>query len=120
MRFCAKCNGHEGAKNQRESFKSAVRSDGSFMTTSEGLIAAKEIDYIQDCSLLECTAPLEGQALHAINVGQSNVLHFELEEEGIGRFGIAQEESFHHWSALHLYRGKHSTPSTECWTNFIC
>ena len=82
------------AKNQRESFKSAVTSDDSFMTASEGLIAMEEMDHIEDYPLLECTAPSEGQALPSVNAGQSNVLHFGYEEGGIGRSWIAQEDNF--------------------------
>ena len=59
------------------------------MTTSQGLIATEEIDYVEDHSLFECTAASEGQALPTVNAGQSNVLHFGLEEEGIGRSAIA-------------------------------
>ena len=79
----------DAAKNQRESVESAATSDDSFVTASEGLIATKEIDYVEDHSLFECTAASEGQALPTVNAGQSNVLHFGLEEEGIGRSAIA-------------------------------
>ena len=48
------------AKNQRVSFESVVTSDDSFMTASEGLIAMEEMDHVEDYTLLECTAPLEG------------------------------------------------------------
>ena len=48
------------SKNQHESFESVVISDDSFMTASEGLIAMKEVDYVEDYPLLECTAPSEG------------------------------------------------------------
>ena len=47
-----------------------------------------------DYSLLECTAPLQGQALLAVNAGQSNALHFGHEEEGIGRSWNAQENDY--------------------------
>ena len=83
-----------GAKNQRESFESAVTSDDSFMTASEGLIATEEMDDVEDYTLLECTAPSEGQALPAVNAGQSHVLHFGIEKEGIGKSGIAQKEDY--------------------------
>ena len=82
------------AKNQRESFESVVTSDDSFLTASEGLIATEEMDYVDDHALLECTAPSEGQALPAVNAGQCKVLHFGLEEEGIGKFGIDEEEDY--------------------------
>ena len=78
------------AKNQLNSFHSAMTSNDSFMTTSEGLVATEEMD--QDYPLLECTAPSEGQAPPAVNARQSNVLHFVHEEEGIGRSWIAQED----------------------------
>ena len=77
-------------KNQRESIESLVASKNSFMTASEGLNAMEKIDYVKDYPLLECIAFSEGQALPAMNVGISNVLHFGLEEEGIGKSGIAQ------------------------------
>ena len=80
------------AKNQRESFESAVTSDDSFITSLEGLITMEEMDNVEDYPLLKCTAPLEGQPLPTMNVGQSNVLHFGLEKEGIGKSGIAQKE----------------------------
>ena len=80
------------AKNQRELFESAVISDDSFMTASEVLIATKEMGYIEDYPLLECIGPSEGQALLVVNARQSNVLHFGLEEEGIGRSRITQED----------------------------
>ena len=83
-----------GAKNQRESFESAVTSDDSFVTALEGLIATEEMDNVEDCPLLECTAPLQGQALHAVNAEQSTTRHFGLEEEGIGKPGIAQKEDY--------------------------
>ena len=61
-----------GAKNQRETFESATTSDDSFITASEGLIAMEEMDDVEDYTLLECTAPSEGQALPAANAGQPN------------------------------------------------
>ena len=82
------------AKNQRESFESAVTSDDLFMTASEKLIATEEMDHVEDYKLLECTAPSEGQTLLAVNAGQSNVLHFGHEEGGIGRSWIAQKDGF--------------------------
>lgn len=50
--------GMNAAKNQRESFQSAVTSNDSFMAASEGMIATEEIDYVEDYPLLECTALL--------------------------------------------------------------
>ena len=82
------------AKNQRESFESAVTSDDSFVTASEGLIATEEMDNVEDYPLLECTAPLQGQVLHAVNAEQSTAQHFGLEEEGIGKSGIAEKEDY--------------------------
>ena len=64
------------------------------MIVSEGLIATEEIGYVEDYPLLDCTASSEGQTLPVVNVGQFNVLHFGLEEEGIGRSGIAQERDY--------------------------
>ena len=82
------------AKNQRESFESAVTSGDSFVTASEGLIATEEMDNVEDYPLLECTAPLQGQVLHAVNAEQSTAQHFGLEEEGIGKSGIAEKEDY--------------------------
>ena len=82
------------AKNQLNSFHSAMTSNDSFMTTSEGLVATEEMDHVEDYPLLECTAPSEGQAPAALNARQSNVLHFVHEEEGIGRSWIAQEDDY--------------------------
>ena len=82
------------AKNQRESFESAVTSDDSFVTASEGLIATEEMDNVEDYPLLKCTAPSEGQALPTVNVRQSNVLHFGHEKEGIGKSGTAKKEDY--------------------------
>ena len=82
------------AKNQRESFESAVTSDDSFVTASEGLLATEEMDNVEDYPLLECTAPLQGQVLHAVNAAQATAQHFGLEEEGIGKSGIAQKEDY--------------------------
>ena len=82
------------AKNQRESFESAVTSDVSFVTASEGLIATEEMDNVEDYPLLECTAPLQGQVLHAVNAAQSPAQHFGLEEEGIGRSWNAMEDDY--------------------------
>ena len=81
-------------KNQRKSFESAVTSDDSFIPGSEGLITTEEMDNVEDYPLLKCTAPSEGQALPTVNVGQSIVLHFGLEKEGIGKSGIAQKEDY--------------------------
>ena len=64
------------------------------MTALEGLIVTKEMDNIEDFPVLECTTPSKGQALLVVNAGQSNVLYFGLEEEEIGRSGIAQEEDY--------------------------
>ena len=47
-------------KNQHELFKSAAISDDSFLIALEGLIVTEEMDYIEDCPLLECTGPSEG------------------------------------------------------------
>ena len=81
-------------KNQRESFKSAVTSDDSFITSSKGLITTEEMDNVEDYPLLKCTAPSEGQALPTMNARQSNVLHFGHEEEGTGRSWNAQENDY--------------------------
>ena len=81
-------------KNQRESFECAVTSDDSFITGSEGLITTEEMDNVEDYPLLKCTAPSDGQALPTVNVGQSNVLHFGIEKEGIGKPGIPQKEDY--------------------------
>ena len=54
----------------------------------------KEMDNVEEYPLLECTAPSEGQALSTINVGESNVPHFGLEKEGIGKSRIAQKEDY--------------------------
>ena len=64
------------------------------MTASKGLIATEEMDDVEDYTLLECTAPSEGQALPAVNARQSNVLQFGIEKEGIGKPGIAQKEDY--------------------------
>ena len=56
----------------------------NFGLEKEG-IGKSGIAHKEDYSLLECTAPLQGQALPALNAGQSNVLHFGREEEGVGR-----------------------------------
>ena len=82
------------AKNQRESFESAVTSDDSFMIALEGLIMTEEMDDVEDYTLLECTATSDGQALPAVNAGQSNVLHFGIEKEWIGKSRIAQKEDY--------------------------
>ena len=47
-------------KNERESFESIVTLDDSFITTFEGLSVMEEMDYVEDCPLLECIAPLDG------------------------------------------------------------
>ena len=80
------------AKNQRESFESAVTSDDSFVTASEGLIATEEMDNVEDYPLLECTAPLQGQALHAVNAGQSNFQHSGRSRKGISS-AVSDEEA---------------------------
>ena len=77
------------AKNQCETFESAVKSEDSFITASEGMIPTEEMDNVEDYPLLECTATSKWQALPTVNVGQSNVLHFGLEKEGIGKSRIA-------------------------------
>ena len=77
-----------GAKNQRESFESAATSDDSFMTASEGLIVTEEMDDVADYPLLKCTAPSEGQALPAVNAGQSN-----FQRSGRSRRGISSAVS---------------------------
>ena len=82
------------AKNQCEPIKSTVTLDDSFITASEGLITTEEMDNVEDYPLLECTAPSEGHVLPTVNIGQSNILHFGLEKEGIGKFGIAQKEDY--------------------------
>ena len=86
--------GMNAAKNQDESFEFAVTSDDSSIAASEGLITMEEMDNAEDYPLLECTAPLKGQALPTLNVGQSNVLHFGLEKEEIGKSWIAQKEDY--------------------------
>ena len=55
-------------------------------------ICEKAIGYVEDYPVLECIAPLQGQALPTVNARQSNVLDFVLEEEGISRSVIAQED----------------------------
>ena len=52
------------------------------------------MDHVEDYPLLECPAPSAGQALPVMITGQSNVLHFGHEEEGIGRSWIAQEDDY--------------------------
>ena len=54
-------------KNQRKSFEFAVTLDDSLMIALEGLIAMEAIDHVEDYLLLECTAPLQGQALPVVN-----------------------------------------------------
>ena len=93
-------------KNQRELFEAAVISDDSFMTASEGLIVTEEMDYVEDYPLLECTRPSEGQALLVLNARQSNVLHFGLEEEGIGKSRITQEEDYSQLECTALLQGQ--------------
>ena len=93
-------------KNQLKSFEYVATSDASFITASEGLITMKEMDNIEDCPLLESTTPVEGQALPIVNVRQSNVLHFGLEKEGIGKSKLLRRKIIHYWSALHPYRGR--------------
>ena len=73
-----------GAKNQRESFESAVTSDDSFITASEGLIAMEEMDHVEDYPRLKCNAPSERQALPAVTAGQSNVQYSGCARRGIG------------------------------------
>ena len=79
------------AKNQRESFESAVTSDDSFVTTSEGSIATEEMDNVEDYPLLECTAPLQGQALPAVNAGQTNVQRIGRSRRGISSAVLDEE-----------------------------
>ena len=104
------------AKNQIESFESAVTSGDSFVTASEGLIATEEKDNVEDYPLLECTAPLQGQALLVVNAGQSTVLHFGHEEEGIGKSWNAMEDDY----SLLDYTApltRAGSPCSECWTS---
>ena len=54
----------------------------------------ERMDHVEDYPLLEYTAPSEGQALPTMIAGQSNVLHFGYEEEGIGRSWIVQEDDY--------------------------
>ena len=82
------------AKNQHESFESVVTSDDLFIIGSEGLITMEEVNNVEDYPLLKYTAPSEGQTLPIVNVGQSNVLHFGLEKEGIGKSRTAQKEDY--------------------------
>ena len=72
------------AKNQCESFESAVKSDDSFITASEGLIAMEEMDHVEDYPRLKCNAPLERQALPTVTAGQSNVQCTGCARRGIG------------------------------------
>ena len=81
-------------KNQRESVESVVTLDDSFMGATEGLIAMEEMDNVEGYPSLECIVPSEGQAPPTMNVGQSNILHFGYEEEGISRTWIAQEDNY--------------------------
>ena len=43
------------AKNQHESFKSAMTPDDSFSIASQGLIVTEEMHNVEDYPLLECT-----------------------------------------------------------------
>ena len=45
----------------------------------------------EDYSLLECTAPSQGQALHAVNAGQSNVQHTGHSIRGISSVVMDEE-----------------------------
>ena len=72
------------AKDQRESFESAVTSDDSFVTASEGLIATEEMDHVEDYPRLEWNAPSERQALPAVTAGQSHVQCSGCATRGIG------------------------------------
>ena len=72
------------AKDQRESFESAVTSDDSFITASEGLIATEEMDHVEDYPRLKCNAASERQALPAVTAGQSNVQYSGCARRGIG------------------------------------
>ena len=94
------------AKSQHESFKSPGTSHDSFMTISKGLIVMEEMDHVKDYPLLECTTPSEGQALHAANAKQSNVLHFGHKEEGIGRSWIGQEDDYSLLECIVLLQGQ--------------
>ena len=58
------------------------------MTASEGLIATEAMDAVEDYPLLECTAPSKGQALPAVNAGQSN-----FQRSGRSRRGISSAVS---------------------------
>ena len=55
------------AKNQP--FEFAVTLGDSFMTAMKGLTMMEEMDYVEDCPLLECAAPSQGRAVPAVNVG---------------------------------------------------
>ena len=61
------------AKDQCESFESAVTSDAWFITAWEGLIAMEAMDHVEDYPRLKCNAPSERQALPSVTAGQSNV-----------------------------------------------
>ena len=79
------------AKNQHKSFKSAMISDDSFMTVSEGLIAMEEIDFVEYYPLLECTATSEEQTLHTMNARQSNFRCIRHLRRGISSAGMDEE-----------------------------
>ena len=49
------------AKKQRESFESAVTSDDSFVTASEGLIAMEEMDNVEDYHCWSALHPYKGR-----------------------------------------------------------
>ena len=49
------------AKDQRESFESAVTSDDSFVTASEGLIATEEMDNVEDYHCWSALHPYKGR-----------------------------------------------------------
>ena len=70
------------------------------------MITTEEIDNVEDYPLLECTSTSEWQALPTVNVGQSYVLHFGLEKEGIGKSRIAQKEDYSLLECIAPFQGQ--------------
>ena len=64
------------------------------LTASEGQMASSGRDDEADCSLADCTAPSEGQALHAVNAGQSIVQCIGDSGRGIMTDGMENDEVF--------------------------
>ena len=94
VRFCAKCNGHERGEVSVRVVRICSDIERFVYDRFRRNDCEKAIDKVEDYPLLECIAPLQGQALPTVNARQSNVLHFVFEEEGIGRFGITQEDDY--------------------------